>query len=254
MDPISNTKPNPTIVFVPGAWHTPAPYKDMLELLQNAGYPIQSVSLPSVNGKYTERQTLAADVEAVRETLLRVVDQGKEVVLLMHSYGGCAGGAAAKGLSPVQRTGPGAVIGLVFLAAFLVQEGHSLVQTAGGKLDTWVVERGDGQLDVQDTIEVFYHDAPADKASQAASEIQLHSLESFTTPCPPTAWNDAAFDHRRGYIMTRQDRALPYIGQDMMLKLSGVEWVLREMETGHSPFLSNPEELVDHILSIIRSF
>ncbi|PYI00187.1 alpha/beta-hydrolase [Aspergillus ellipticus CBS 707.79] len=251
MDP---TSPKPTIVFVPGAWHTPAHYEEMLDLLQNAGYPTKSINLPSVNATHPHRQTLAADVDAVRESLLKLVDQGKEVILLMHSYGGCPGGAAAKGLSRMERSRPGAVVGLLFLSAFLVQEGHSVVQTAGGKLNDWVIDQGDGQLNVRNPIEVFYHDVPTDKATEAASGIQIHALESMITPSPPTAWTDSAFHGRRGYVMTTQDRALPFLGQDIMLKLSGMEWALREIETSHSPFLSRPGELVDHVLSIIGCF
>lgn len=53
----------------------------------------------------------------------------------MHSYGGCPGGAAAKGLSKHERTSTGrtgGVIGLVFIAAVLTDEGDSLISQFGG--------------------------------------------------------------------------------------------------------------------------
>lgn len=40
----------------------------------------------------------------------------------------------------------------------------------------------------------------------------------------------------------------------MMVKYSGVDWILREMNTGHSPFLSNPQGTADIILEIISAF
>jgi dienelactone hydrolase len=126
----SSTKPKPAIVLVPGCWHVPAHYQELIEILQNAGYPTELVNLPSLNPTDGFAHTITADIDAVREKLLSQVDQGKDVILLNHSYGGCPGGAAAKGLSPAERPGSGAVIGLVYFAGYLVQENHSVVQTA----------------------------------------------------------------------------------------------------------------------------
>ncbi|KAH8705407.1 Alpha/beta hydrolase fold-1 [Talaromyces proteolyticus] len=254
---MSSGNPKPTIALVTGAWHSPKHYHELLNLLNKAGFPTECVKLPSVNSQDPENQTLAADVDAIREKLLLpLIHQGREVVLLMHSYGGCVGGAAAKGLSRAElgSEATGAVIGLVFFAAFLVPEGNSVIQTAGGKLATWIVDKGDGQLDVDNPAQVFFIDAPVDKASWAVSELGLQSLESVSSPCPPTAWDSSAFDGRRGYIYSRRDEVIQLFAQEMMINLSGVEWNIKEMDTGHSPHLSNSQELAEHIEDIISSF
>ena len=41
----------PTIVFVPGAWHTSAGYSAVGKLLKAAGYTTKLVDLKSVSGK-----------------------------------------------------------------------------------------------------------------------------------------------------------------------------------------------------------
>ena len=55
---------------------------------------------------------------------------------------------------------------------------------------------------------------------------------------------DRAFDGRRAYVHCTQDQAIPAVVQTMMVEGSGVEWVVRTMESSHSPFLSDPELLV----------
>lgn len=69
-------------------------------------------------------------------------DEGKDVVLFMHSYGGMPGAAAATGLAKSQRAQEGkagGVIGLLFLGAFLVPEGLSYAGLQGGNLPPWIL-------------------------------------------------------------------------------------------------------------------
>lgn len=129
----------PAIVLVPGCWHVPAHYQELIDLLQHAGHSVDVVDLPSLNPSNASKQTVEADIAAVREKLLAQVDQGKDVILLSHSYGGCPGGAAAKGLSKAERPDSGAVVGLVWFAAYLVQDTHSVVQTCGEPLP-WLTD------------------------------------------------------------------------------------------------------------------
>lgn len=62
----------------------------------------------------------------------------------MHSYGGCPGAMAAKGLSKAEMPAAsrkGGIIGLIFICAFVAQEGQSLIGSLPGKkLDPWVVD------------------------------------------------------------------------------------------------------------------
>jgi hypothetical protein len=47
---------------------------------------------------------------------------------------------------------------------------------------------------------------------------------------------------------------MPLYFQERMVRDSGVEWNLKELETSHSPQLSQPQELTAHIFDIISSF
>lgn len=135
----------PTFVLVPGAWHSPSHFSHLIARLHEAGYPTVSLNLPSIDSEEPKKIEAATDVAFVREEmLLPLLEDEKDVVLVMHSYGGLPGGAAAKGLSKSERESqglPGGVIGLVFLAAFLAREGDSLVSALGGRLDPWITPK-----------------------------------------------------------------------------------------------------------------
>lgn len=95
----------PTIVLIPGAWHTPAHFELFLQQLHDAGYTTSSKQLPSVGSADPKNQSVTADMDFIPESLLLPeLDQGKDVILIMHSYGGSPGSAAAKGLSKAERT------------------------------------------------------------------------------------------------------------------------------------------------------
>lgn len=85
-------------------------------------------------------ETLAVDVQALRNNVLQQVEAGNEVVLVMHSYGCVVGGAAVRGLSKKEREGKGekgGVVGLIFIAGFLVEGGMSVKDTLpGGVLES----------------------------------------------------------------------------------------------------------------------
>lgn len=136
---MSQVKPH--IVLVPGAWHSPIHYQELIELLEKAGYSVKSMQLPSVGSKEPNQVSVATDATAIREKLLLpLLDDGKDVILLMHSYGGCPGAAAAKGLGKhdSNANGRGSIVGLIFLTAFLAREGDSLLSALQGKFDPWV--------------------------------------------------------------------------------------------------------------------
>lgn len=73
--------------------------------------------------------------------LAPLLEVGKDIVLVMHSYGGPPGSVAARGQSKTERKSrglKGGVIGLVFIAALLAPEGASLRDMVGGKFHPWV--------------------------------------------------------------------------------------------------------------------
>ena len=53
---------------------------------------------------------------------------------------------------------------------------------------------------------------------------------------------------------TKEDQALPPFAQDMFVNASGVTWNILKLDTGHSPFLSEPVHVAKIIDEITKDF
>ena len=103
-------KDKPTIVLVHGAWHDPSCWDATGEELSKHSYPSVAVKLPSV-GSTPPVTSHHEDTAAVRKELERlIVPEGKEVGVVMHSYGGIVGSEAVNGLEKAARKEKGGVI------------------------------------------------------------------------------------------------------------------------------------------------
>ena len=115
----------PTVVCVPGAWHTPEIYDQVMNILDSHGYPTISLSLPSV-GANPPKPDFADDVMAITTCLTSLVSEEKEVILVMHSYTGMPGTEAPIGLGKKERMTKGlksGVIRIVYIMAYAMTEG-----------------------------------------------------------------------------------------------------------------------------------
>lgn len=131
-----------TIVFVPGAWITKVAYEPFLQVLKEAGFDTHFAGYPSLDPKEPSAYDCEADAKAIAETLGPIVEAGKDVLLIMHSYAGMPGAAAAINLSKTQRAKEGkagGVVGLLFIGAFVVPEGLSCAGLQGGALPPWIL-------------------------------------------------------------------------------------------------------------------
>ncbi|PSM37579.1 alpha/beta hydrolase [Streptomyces dioscori] len=106
------TAQNPTVVLVHGAFADSSSWNGVVERLQAHEYPVVAASNPL--------RTLGGDAEYVRQLVASI--EGP-VVLVGHSYGGSVISNAGKGLGNVKA--------LVFVAAFLPDEGESAIALSG---------------------------------------------------------------------------------------------------------------------------
>ena len=119
----------PTIVFAPGAWHQPSCFDLIRQFLHRRGYTTDAVSYPSVG--YHTGKTLSDDTIALRRILENVADTGREIVLVLHSYGGTVGSNAVAELGVHERFKQGktgGVIMVVYMTAYAIPVGKSVRQ------------------------------------------------------------------------------------------------------------------------------
>lgn len=129
---------NPTIIFVPGAWHTSAAFAPVIALLKSRCYDSIGLHLPSV-GRTPVVTSMDPDKALIRSTVTELVDAGKEVVIVSHSYGGAPASSAIEGLSLAERSKDGkkgGVIAMAMISTFLLPVGRSLLN--GGEPASWV--------------------------------------------------------------------------------------------------------------------
>lgn len=146
---MSTTAAKPTIVISHGAWHPPAVYEGFISKLKDASYDALIPTLPSLDNPDPTSATCAKDADAVRAAILPLLDEGKDVIVLAHSYGGIPAAGAAHGLSVETRKKQGqkgGVIGLVYASAFVVPEGLGLLTVMGGKHAPYLVPDQVGEI------------------------------------------------------------------------------------------------------------
>lgn len=130
----------PIILLVPGAFGTPAGYDPILPYLKEAGFTTHPGPYPSSNPRDPSAATCENDIASLREDVLRpLLDEGKDVIILAHSYGGIVAGAAAKDpRDPLDKQTrksqgqAGGVVGLIYIAGNMTLDKESLADAIGG--------------------------------------------------------------------------------------------------------------------------
>lgn len=118
-----------TVVIIPGAWQKPVAWDRFIRELEAAGHKAILVSLPTVGGTELPLKSLEDDVAAVREVLARLAEEKRDALLLCHSAGGLVASAVE---------GVGNVAGVVYVTAFMVPRGRSLLDMMGGRPFDWM--------------------------------------------------------------------------------------------------------------------
>ncbi|OIW35132.1 alpha/beta-hydrolase [Coniochaeta ligniaria NRRL 30616] len=237
------TSNNTVIVFAPGAWHQATCFDKLRNALKPRGWTTVAVEYPSV-GAEPPTKHVADDAAAIRSAVLRLADEGKEVVLVVHSYGGLAGAVAVEGLGWKQRAKQGKIGGVtmfIYLAAFVTPLGKSIKEMLGGQFLPWMNFTSEPYVFADKPEEVFYHDLSPEELKQALAEIRHQSAPVFTDVVGYEPWHEMPC----GYIVCDEDKALPPPVQEQMASMLGPKAFVAHIQSSHSPFVSRVQECVD---------
>lgn len=110
-----------SIVIVPAASAVPLIYEQVIDGVVANGYDTQVLHIPSVglvdNGvRKGSPPTMYDDAAFIAGHVNDLADAGRDILLVMHSYGGTAGTQSAQGLSKSERQKHGKTGGIVGLA------------------------------------------------------------------------------------------------------------------------------------------
>lgn len=260
---------SPTFVLVPGAWHGPETWDQVASLLKEKGFKCVAVELPSTLSDPSA--TFYDDVQAVRRPITEETTQGRDVVVVVHSYGSIVGCSAVKDFTrpkdkdespPSTEATPattpsGHVIGITVMASGFVPSGLSFLEALGGKPPpAWREDLESGFAVVTaDPREMLYHDLSPDEAEAWTSRLRNQALAALKEGGEHTyaGWLDVP----NYFLATVQDKALPVEMQRMAVDMArqlGADVTLREIESSHSPMLSRPVETVAFLLEAATHF
>ena len=233
-------------VLVHGAWHGSWCWEKVVPILREAGHEVVAPDLPG----HGEDQTPAAEVTlaAYAERVCDILDEQPEpVVLVGHSMGGLV-------ISEAAERRPEKIGLLVYLTGFLLPNGRTLLET--GQTDEEAIVLSNIDVDEEKGIVSIRKDAAKDAFYGDCSEEDVENAKERLIPQPlaplatPVGVSEENFGRvRRAYIECLQDRAIGPATQKRMYTELPCEKVV-SMETSHSPFLSAPEELVRHLISL----
>lgn len=143
----------PVIVFVPGAFSRPSDFDPVSGPLRDVGYEVHVVHHPSSPDVLVDpTPSMYDDADNIRRLAEALSDEGKDIVIVMHSYGGLPGTQACEGLSKTDRlraSKSGGIVRLLYVAAAIAPVGSSMagvlqtnmplpsIETAHGKPSLW---------------------------------------------------------------------------------------------------------------------
>jgi pimeloyl-ACP methyl ester carboxylesterase len=221
--------PRPNIVLVHGAWADGSCWSAVIERLQAGGYTVTAPQFPE--------SSLADDVARLRQVLDR---QDGPAIVAGHSYGG----------QIMTALGAGApnVAGLVYIAAFGLDEGESIggLLAQGGPptpalahLD--IDKQGFAWLPENGFVYHFAADVDADQARVMYAVQQPLATSTFGDVMGVPAWKSCP----SWFLVAEDDQAIPPEAERQFAKRMGAVTVA--IPAGHLAMVSHPDDVAQLI-------
>ena len=234
----------PAVVLVHGAWADSSSWSAVVRRLQHDGYTVHVPANP-LRGLTSDSAALASYLNTI----------SGPVVLVGHSYGGAVITNAATGDSDVKA--------LVYIDAFVPDEGETVVQLAtaepgsaiGGDpatvFDAVPIPGAGGDVDlyVKKGVfpDAFANDLPRKTAAVLAAVQRPAALSALVTPSGVAAWKTIP----SWYFVGTRDRVLPPAEQRFMAERADARTV--EVRASHLPMISRPSAVTRLVLDAAES-
>lgn len=209
-------------------------------LRERTGIQSRALALPSCGETAPEQVAggLVADAAALRHEL----DDVDSAIVVGHSYGGTV--IAEAGRHP-------AVAHLLYVSSYLPEVGQSQGAIMSGENDPVSIgDNGDGTLSVSgyDAASFgarFLQDADDTTQRQAWERVTPQAAGAFVTPTSAAGWRGADST----YIVCGRDRSTSV---ELQRIHAGRATRSVELPTGHHPFVSRPDLVVDQVQALLQ--
>ena len=218
----------PNIVLVHGAWADGSCWSAVIEHLQADGYHVTAPQFPE--------SSLAADVARLRQVLHR---QDGPTVVVGHSYGGQI-------MTALGTDAPNAV-GLVYIAAFGLDEGESLGALAAQGPPTPALAHldidaaGFAWLPEEDFVKHFAADVDPVKARVMYAVQQPIAASAFDDVMGIPAWKSLP----TWFLVAAADEAIPPAAERQFAARMGATTI--ELASSHVAMVSHPDEVAQFV-------
>ena len=215
----------PNVVLVHGAWADGSSWRGVIEGLQAEGLTVTAPQFPL--------SSLADDVARLRQVLAL---QSGPTILVGHSYGGQI-------ITALGNDVPG-VSGLVYIAAFALDEGESLgALLAHGPVPPALVHqsadnRGFVWLSEDDFTNHFAADVDPVTSKVMFAVQQPIASSAFADVMGVPAWRSLP----TWYLVATEDEAIPPPAEQMFAKRMGATTI--EVPSSHVAMVSHPKEVI----------
>lgn len=236
-----------TYILVHGAWHGAWCWHRIVARLQQASHNAIAPDLLSLGRDFTP--TRSVTLASWTEQIVALVQAAPEpVVLVGHSRGGIV-------LSELAERVPERIRALVYVSAFLLENGRSVRDAAAEDPDALVVpavmtfddEHQSVSMREEVVREIFYGQCSEEQVVLARSLLRPEPLAPLATAVRTSAARFGSVP--RLYVECTLDRAITHAAQRRMQSaLPCRERVT--LATDHSPFFSRAEELASVLLRL----
>ena len=240
------------VVLIHGAWQGSWGWAHLIPLLEAAGLECTAVDLPGSGTETVPASeiTLATCLDYLDDVLSGI---GRPVSLVGHSGGGVI--ASAVGERFRERVARIAYVAGMMLPSGMTfgdlqkelqgQEGFS--QGISDRI-VYSEDRQSSTVPPEDAAAIFFNDCPRDIAMEAATKLtpQAEGARAILPELTPERFGTLP----RLYVEATDDRSVVLLAQRRMQELVPGA-VVKSLDTGHAPQLSNPGLLADALLPFL---
>jgi pimeloyl-ACP methyl ester carboxylesterase len=224
----------PNIVLVHGAWADGSSWSAVIERLEADGYNVTAPQFPETS--------LADDVARLRQVLAR---QDGPTIVAGHSYGGQI-------MTALGTDAPN-VVGLVYIAAFGLDEGETIAGLIAQGPPTPALahlaidSQGFAWLPEDDFINHFAADVDPVKAKVMHAVQQPLHVSTLDDVMGVPAWKSLP----TWFLVAEGDQAIPPDAERQFAQRMGATTV--EVDSNHVAMVSHPDDAVDLIEAAART-
>ncbi|KAJ7797023.1 Alpha/Beta hydrolase protein [Mycena olivaceomarginata] len=239
----------PTIIVIPGSFSAISGYAAVIAEFEAHGYAVHGIELETVGRRAGKAPDMYADSAKVAALVSKLADEGKDVVLMPHSYGGIVALEASKGLAKSVRSKvgkTGGVARIVLVTAVAPLEGQTVKDLFGGALDFMKNEGGYlVRMDAPIATAVGFSNLPAEEAQKWAATMEDHSAESFEQKLTYAAYKAIPIL----YLFCEDDKLmLPELQNKLIAglegEMGGQKVDRHSVKSGHAIHASQPKAMV----------